>query len=178
MQFADRTLSVEDTARVADALAHDPALRARLAPFLDTGRTLGAPFEEVLKAPVPRRLVEAIMAGGRASSPAPSRPDAMGGIKNLFDNLFSFGRPRWAPAFASVLLAVGAVAGWQLQRVTQDHAAQGQLRVDNGRITARGTLAAALEQARGGELTRDAASGLAECPADLQGEIAGLLPAI
>lgn len=138
-----------------------PALRARLAAFMDTGPALGAPFGEVLKAPVPRRLVDAIMAGGRASAAAPSRSDPMGGIKSLFDNLFSFGRPRWAPAFATVLLAVGAVAGWQLQRVTQEPAAQGQLRVDNGRITARGTLAAALEQARGGYVTTDAASGLA-----------------
>lgn len=158
MQFADRTLGVEDTARIADALAHDPDLRARLDAFTQTGRALGAPFGDVLKAPVPTRLVEAIMTSGRgpaaAQRPA-ARPDPFGGVKSLFDDLFSFGRPRWAPAFAAALLAVGAVAGWQLQRVAQAPGSAGQLRVDNGRIAAQGTLAAALEQARAGDVTAD-----------------------
>jgi hypothetical protein len=164
MQFADRTLGVEETQRMARALASDPDLRARLEAFMTTGPGLGVPFGEVLKAPVPPRLVDAIMSAGRSSdrsTPAPSgaRPDPVGSIKTLFDSLFSFGRPRWAPAFAAALLVAGGAVGWQLQHVA--HApSDGQLRVDNGRITAQGVLAQALEKAAAGDLTKDDGQGL------------------
>jgi surface antigen len=159
MQFADRTLGVADSARIAEALARDPDLRKRLDAFVETGRALGAPFGEVLKAPVPPRLVDAIMSGGRGpgmAAPAAPRADPFGGIKSLFDGLFSFGRPRWAPAFATALLLAGGVVGWQMQRVAHNAQAAGQLRVDNGRIAAQGTLASALETAAAGDTTRDA----------------------
>ncbi len=162
MQFADRTLGVEETQRIAEALARDPNLRARLEAFLTTGPALGAAFGEVLKSPVPPRLVDAIMTAGRGTgtgAPAP-RSDPLGPIKTLFDGLFSFGRPRWAPAFASALLLLGGVAGWQLQRVAHGPS-EGQLRVDNGRISAQGVLAQALEKAAAGDLTTDDAQGLA-----------------
>lgn len=163
MQFADRTLSVEDSTRIAEALARDPQLRARLEAFVDTGRGLAAPFGDVLKAPVPPRLVDAIMTAGRPqaqAAPAAPRADPFGGIKTLFDGLFSFSRPRWAPAFAAALMLAGGIAGWQLQRVAQAPEAGG-LRVDNGRITAQGALARALEMAAAGDVTKDEAHGLA-----------------
>lgn len=164
MQFADRTLGVEEAQRVAEALARDPDLRARLDAFTQTGRALGAPFGDVLKAPVPPRLVAAIMSAGRgpggAGTPASGRSDPLGGIKNLFDDLFGFGRPRWAPAFATALLVIGGVAGWQLQRVAQAPSAHGPLRADSGRITAEGTLAAALERAAAGDVTKDEGQGV------------------
>ncbi len=97
MQFADRTLGAEETRRVAEALSRDPDLRARLDAFVGTGRALGAPFGEVLKEPVPPRLVDAIMTAGRTGAAATPRPEPLGGIKTLFDTLFSFSRPRWAP---------------------------------------------------------------------------------
>ena len=163
MQFADRTLSAEESARIAEALAHDPLLRARLDAFVDTGRALAAPFADVLKAPVPTRLVDAIMSASRtpgAAAPAAPRSDPFGGIKSLFDDLFSFGRPRRAPAFATALMLVGGIAGWQLQRVAQAPDA-GALRVESGRITAQGALARALETAQSGDVTKDEALALA-----------------
>jgi hypothetical protein len=101
------------------------------------------------------------MTGGAPAAAQRVRPpaDPFAGVKGFLDNLFSFGRPRFAPAFATALLALGGVVGWQLHRVSDaPGAAALPLVVDNGQIRAQGALASALETAPAGLVVKTSAS--------------------
>ena len=61
MSVADGEASLADEQRVMDAVRQDARLAQQLDGFRRTGRSLGGLFEYVLAAPVPERLVRAVM---------------------------------------------------------------------------------------------------------------------
>lgn len=61
MSVADGEASLADEQRVMDAVRQDTRLAQQLDGFRRTGRSLGELFEGVLAAPVPERLVHAVM---------------------------------------------------------------------------------------------------------------------
>lgn len=162
MQFADRTLSAAEEGRVEKILAENPGARARLAAFIDTAPdgAVFAPLRAVASGPPPARLVEAIMQAPAAPVRAAARGPQRSSVQGMLDGLFSFGKPRWAPAFAMMLLAVGGVVGWVLHGASS-RGAPGMLALEGGRLVAQGELLRALETSRSGELVSGAAPGSA-----------------
>ena len=61
MSVADGEASLADEQRVMDAVRQDARLAQQLDGFRQTGRSLGRLFDGVLSAPVPERLVRAVM---------------------------------------------------------------------------------------------------------------------
>lgn len=66
MAVADGEASLNDERKLQAALAGDPALASQFAAFRTTGRGLGRMFDQVMAAPVPDRLVQAIAAAPMA----------------------------------------------------------------------------------------------------------------
>ena len=149
MAYADNELSPRDRALLDARLAIDADLKARLQPFIATGSSLSAFFDQPLREPVPSRLIEAITSipAARARSVPrvqDQREDA--GWLETIGNLI-FPRPQFASAFGlAALLTVGGVAGWMLGRdgsVGNDVPAL--VALDNGELVATGALLVALE---------------------------------
>ncbi len=155
MQFADRTLSAADEARVAGILAEDPSTEKRRAAFEETapGSAVFEPLRVIANAAPPARLMNAIMQAPLAPSGAQVRRAERPMLQGMLDGLFSFGRPRWAPAFATLLLALGGVLGWILHSASGG-GDLGMLAIEGGRVVAHGDLLRALETARSGELVK------------------------
>ena len=156
----------DDEARyvaVEDALAAQPALRARLQALVDSGEQARRAFDAVLEAPVPPALIAAVLnaplptalqatlapapepapTGARRPPPvAPSLGERLSGWLGLSGGL------NWgAAAFASVaLLAVGGFLGhaWQAP------GAAGPALAEAGQIVREPALALALEAAPAG----------------------------
>lgn len=148
MAYADGELTVDEQNELELLLRQDPALRARLEPFVETRMRLSYAFDQVLHDPVPDRLVATIaMAGARprqsAQAAAPTLAerirDAVNGVLTAtFPNGFT---PNAAAAVASLLL-VGGVTGWIAARSVGP---SGMVAVTEDRIIASGALAQALE---------------------------------
>lgn len=66
MAVADGEASLGDERKLQAAMAGDPALASQFAAFQATGRGLGRMFDQVMAAPVPDRLVQAIAAAPMA----------------------------------------------------------------------------------------------------------------
>jgi hypothetical protein len=102
MAYADRQVSSEEKAWLESILAVDPAVRARLDVFLATGPGQFSPFDPILSAPVPDRLIATVM-GTKPERKAPVQHES------LFERFFPNGL--WqAPAFgyaAALLVGVG-----------------------------------------------------------------------
>ncbi len=156
---------LEDEARYAeveDALAAQPALRARLQALVDSGEQVRRAFDATLEAPVPPALIAAILhapwpagAAQPASMPAvaPARGRAWPGLgERLAGWLGLDGGLNWgAAAFASIaLLALGGFAGYALQTP----AAVAPTLADAGEIVREPGLALGLETAPSGRRLR------------------------
>jgi len=144
MAYADGELPSDETRAVEALLAQDPALRARLEPFVVTRRQLGPLFAQRLREPVPDRLIAAI-----AHAPV-ARQAPVGMIRRLreFWEGLDGGRMSIAslPAYAAGLVALfafGATAGWIAGRT--DAPATGLIAAAGPRLVASGALATALE---------------------------------
>lgn len=138
---------------VEDALAAQPALRARLQALVASGECVRQAFDATRQAPVPPALIAAIVAAP-LPTPArqPPRADARAGLgARLADWLSGSARPgrglNWgAAAFAAIaLLAVGGVVGygWQPE-------GGGPPLAEAGQIVDEPALALALELAPSG----------------------------
>lgn len=163
MQYADCTLSAAEEARVAEILARDPEARARLAVFRDTGRSLAGPYNGIMNAPIPGRLVAAVMKGASAPSGARAAPGVRqdGAFARIARALFGSTEPRFAPAFAAVLVVAGGVVGWFAHGSGSSNAGGDVLALDNGHLVARGALKTALETAVSGSPVRGEDGGIA-----------------
>ena len=136
--YLDGELDAETRRTVEEALARDPALKARLAAFEKSDEALRLAMAEV-GARVPEASLEAI----RAATAPPARPP-------LFDRLAALLRPRMAAAFAATLL-VGIALGLLLARGDGRLPASPGVPPAEAVLLAGGPLAAALDGRPSGE---------------------------
>ncbi|MDX2201906.1 MAG: hypothetical protein NW223_04095 [Hyphomicrobiaceae bacterium] len=150
MQFADRTLSAAEHARIAGLIAGDPIARARLIEFAETGRSLAEPFSAILNAPVPQHLVNIVMGSSQgARQPSHASDNRASWLDQLRGAL---ALPAWSPALAFGALAAGALLGWFAhENSTRRAVSDDLLALKGGALVAQGKLAAALESAGSGE---------------------------
>ena len=134
MSYADGELSSTDRAKVEAYLTNDPAARARLAVFAQTGKSLADIYQQPMLEPVPQHLIDAITGQANTSSAVviPFRrtqtvPRAM---------------PQWAIA-ASAALAMCAVGFYALRGPSGPSSG-------NGAEVASNELASALETVASG----------------------------
>lgn len=152
MAFADGLLDEAQTRAIAQRLAEDPALRARLEPFLVTGRPLARLYEQSLGATLPDRLIDAVLSTPAASTThQPARkPEAAPRAASWFawPGLLRFAAPLAAG------LVVGGLTGWlAFAEWGETSSAPGGLLIATARGNfARGALADALETAPSGKL--------------------------
>lgn len=149
-QFEDEARYVE----IEDALATQPALRARLQALVDSGEQVRAAFDATLQAPVPPALIAAILnaplAPQQAAPPVAHRhTETSTSLGARLAGWLGLGTgPNWgAAALASVaLLAVGGFVG----HAWQPSGAAGPALAEAGQIVHELTLALALEVAPSG----------------------------
>lgn len=143
MAYADGQVSAEEKAWLESILAVDPAIRARLEPFLATGPGRLTAFDAVLDAPIPDRLIDTI----RGTKP-PVRASASART-GLFDRLFpnGFGLTP-ALGYAAALLA-GIGIGSAI--LTAPSAEQPLMVADRDGFIASGRLQSALERVPSGD---------------------------
>lgn len=105
MAFADGTLPAEAAARVAAAVAADPALAERVAELRAGGAAARGAFAHVLAEPVPERLLAALRPRAPATAPWPGAAAAAARRP-----------PRWRGGLAiAASLLLGLVGGWSLR---------------------------------------------------------------
>jgi anti-sigma factor RsiW len=142
MAYADGQLDAPEAARIAKLAAQDPALAARLEPFLSTGHNLAALFEGPMHAPLPeklRRIVE-------RARPLPARKPSLGVMDRLRELLQPVPPLRLALVSATVLASVLAATSAMLQSGAGTASTLGGLvqQAANGQMVARGALEQAL----------------------------------
>lgn len=143
MAYADGQVSAEEKAWLEGILAVDPAVRARLEPFLATGPGQFAVFDAILDAPIPDRLIDTIRGtkpAARVSSPARS---------GLFDRLFPNGFGLTPALGYAAALVAGIGIGSAL--LTAPTAEQPLLVTDRDGFIASGRLQTALERVPSGD---------------------------
>jgi hypothetical protein len=151
MAYADNELSPRDRALIDARLAADAGLRARLEPFVATGSSLSAFFDEPLREPVPSRLIEAIasvaLPVARTAPRVREARESAGWLESLGNLLFPR-TPQFAAAFglAGLLIAGGATV-WVLGRDggVGGPSPAGLVALEKGQLVATGELLAALE---------------------------------
>lgn len=98
MAYADGQVSPEEKAWLESILAVDPAVRSRLDVFVATGPGQFSPFDSVLTAPIPDRLIATVRGTRPEKRLAEPRP-------SLFDRLFPAGfGPLQGLSYAAMLL--------------------------------------------------------------------------
>jgi surface antigen len=146
MAYADDALPPDQMRRISALVTRDPALAARLQPYIVTRAALPQIFSDARLGPVPSRLLDTVMTapiGVRKKS-----PKAIGFLTSWRDILFpetlSFGRTL---ALCGTFLAV-AGTGWIASRIVfQSDTSLELIAVVDGQTLARGALASALETA-------------------------------
>lgn len=139
MALADDELDPIERVRVEAIVAARPDLQARLAAFTATGRVLAPHFRKPLDEPLPRHLVDLVMA---ANVPSPATVSPSGILRALKLRLH-VNLPRWPSALAySAVLLLGATAGWYLNR---ESTGMMPSTLDDGRVMVGGSLARSLE---------------------------------
>jgi anti-sigma factor RsiW len=155
MAYADGLLDEAQSRALEARLAEDAALRARLEPFVVTGKPLARLYERALSNEFPDRLVDAIFSGAKpVAAPAPDR-------KPLWSPFGSFGMLRLTGALAAGL-AVGVIAGWFVRGEGSTAATGGALMIVTPRGNyAKGELAQVLETSPSGKISasRDETGG-------------------
>lgn len=137
LAFADGALTGEEADAVARHLETDEDARQLVDTFKRTAVLVSAAYDPVLDAPVPERLVKA--ASGEPAAAAPSNVVPLRRRMNGWPKASVY----LAPLAASVLLAVGAVAGYRLAAVTPPDSKGLQLAV--GPLPAGAPIATILE---------------------------------
>lgn len=146
MRLADKRVTAAEEARMREQIAQYPDARQELAMYEATSVSLLAGLHaDVVNAPVPQRIVDAIMAADIAPA-APARATATAAPQGLLADLFGrFSRlltPQWAPAVATGLL-VGAGLGMLVQST---------LVKPSPAVEASGVLLRALDTAKSGDV--------------------------
>jgi anti-sigma factor RsiW len=148
MAYADGELTPDECYALERLLRHDPVLRARLEPFIQTRMRLATAFEPTLHEPVPLRLIAAIRRSrppARASLTALPLEGRLRDVVSKAKALLAPGGSSLTPALAAsiaALLVAGAMAGWIAGRAT----APSSLMASSGPdLVATGALAEALE---------------------------------
>jgi hypothetical protein len=163
--YLDGQLPEAGYAPVEQALTGSAALRARLQSLVDSGELARRSFDAVLLEPVPPALIAAIW---RTPDPRGHRPTAAGtarGGATWFPRLLGRvpGRRAWPVLVSVVVLAVGAVLGWQVFQPSED--VRWSLR--EGQPVNDPSLALALEVSPSGHVLRTA-SGAVEVLASFE----------
>jgi 17 kDa outer membrane surface antigen len=145
MAYADEALSPAEMRQMAELVARDAALAARLVPFVVTRTALPQIFSDVHLGPIPSRLLDTVMSAPIGQSSRSQAPGSiLSGLRNLlFPETLSFGR---ALALCGTVLAI-AGAGWMMSRAGQPGERHDLLALEDGKTFARGVLARALETA-------------------------------
>lgn len=136
MAYADGQVSPEEKAWLESILAVDPAVRSRLDVFVATGPGQFSPFDSVLTAPIPDRLIATVRGTRpekRAAAPRPSL------LERLFPNGFG---PLHAVSYATALV-VGVGVGSAL--LTTPDTATPLIVADRDGFVASGNLQVALD---------------------------------
>ncbi len=117
MAFADGALEPEEMARIADYIETDAEARATVEAFRRSRELLSGAYDAALLAPVPDRLMEAIMAGSAPDVPAAG--GAPGKVVDLASRRSARQDERpavtgWRPVAmaASVAVLAGVAIGW------------------------------------------------------------------
>lgn len=105
MAYADGQVSPEEKAWLDGILAVDPSVRSRLDVFVATGPGQFSPFDSILTAPVPDRLI-ATVRGMRPETKAVALPR-----QSLFDRLFPNGFGLMPAVGYAAALAIGVGIG-------------------------------------------------------------------
>lgn len=145
MAYADGELTPEETTALEQLLRQDAALRARLEPFLRTGRHLSNAFAPVLREPVPSRLIAAIQRAPRAHRASATALPLAGLRETLAAAAAAVFPSGLSPAMAAgmaALVMVGAAGGWIAGRTTGGPSMIAEARYG---LLASGPLAHALE---------------------------------
>lgn len=156
MAYADGELSLEEQQALEQLLRHDPALCARLEPFVQTRTRLATAFDPTLREPVPQRLLDAVRrrAAPPAWSAAPAPPRALADrIRDTIATALAASGFGLTPAIAAsmtALFVVGAAAGWLAGRATSTPSL---VEASGPDLVATGALAAALETSPSRSLT-------------------------
>jgi anti-sigma factor RsiW len=155
MAYADGLLDEAQSRELEARLAEDVGLRARLEPFVVTGKPLARLYERALSNDLPDRLVDTIFADATpVVAPAPDR-------KPLWSPFGSLGMLRLTGALAAGL-AVGVIAGWFVRGDGGTAATGGALMIVTPRGNyAKGELAQVLETSSSGKISvgRDETGG-------------------
>lgn len=148
MSYADGALAGPLRDRIALALKTDPELARRLVAFENTGRPLSRLYDEVLREPVPERLISAIrnapVASPQLRSAVRSQPQGLiDRIGSAVKGLIPEGRVLMLAGACSAALVLALTGAWQqgLLPGLDDGPAEGILAQENGRLVARGHLA-------------------------------------
>jgi hypothetical protein len=144
MAYADGQVSPEEKIWLESILAVDPAVRARLEPFLATGPGQLTAFDAILAAPIPDRLIDTVR-GTKPAAKSSSSSTRLGLFDRLFPNGFGL-----TPAlgYAAALVA-GIGIGSALLSAPQTE--QPLLVADRDGFVASGRLQTALERIPSGE---------------------------
>lgn len=153
MAFVDGELEAGERQRVTAALEHDADLRARLQMFEQTGRELGALFEQPMNEPVPSHIEEMVRRAPLGQRPISPLERIATQLRDTIGEL-SAPAAKWATAgVAATIFAVGLSVGLWFQNlptgIPTDRIAL--LKVEDNHIWAQGALKTALETAASGE---------------------------
>lgn len=147
--YVDGELSPEDAAEIEQALKTDQRVREAVQVFRDTADWSRRAYDDVLREPVPERLLRAATGQPGAADPARAEPSrkgrpAMPGIQGRFAGL---------AMAASIALAIGVGGGFGLSQwsVQGEAGSAGILLV--GAVDSQGALHGALESGASGTLT-------------------------
>lgn len=157
MAYADGLLDPSQTRALEERLAADPQLRARLEPFVVTGRPLARLYQDTLETELPERLVDTIFAKPARPEPATrAARSSSGGLRAWIGALLTdHGSGLRLAGALTAGAAVGVLAGWLARGEFGDGHGPGALLVATARGTmARGELAQALEQTPTGKILR------------------------
>ena len=146
MAYADDALPLDQMRRISALVARDPALAARLQPYVVTRSALPQIFSDTQLGPIPSRLLDTVMKApiGVRKQSAKATGFLTSWRDILFPETLSFGR---TVALCGSILAV-AGAGWIASRIVyQSNASHELIAAVDGKTLARGALASALETA-------------------------------
>lgn len=156
MQFADGALSQSEMARIKAIVSVRPDLKARVAAFAATGATLASHFDQPMREPAPRRLVDAVLRVPIAATGTQSHARNPNFLERVWRGLLSRDAWQWSrnssALAASIMLLIGVGGGWLLHDVLLRGAAgKSPLIVfEAGQAIAVGSLAHVLETSPSG----------------------------
>ena len=140
MIYADGGLTPEQREVVREALSRDPELMQRYESFVFTRAMVARPFDSVLSAPVPDKLLRVLKAPGLARAPG-------AGASAFARLLEAFRMPTFSLATAIPALVVAAGLGWVIHYTTP-------VPPESGGFAASGALQQALESTPRGSSAR------------------------